>query len=82
MRAFDRAAGDVAELVDAFFVNDPYYPRPVPGDALYDSFKRGYTSACPSEHRDGAALFLQAIEAHYAEKRPSGSCGTDLGMDV
>ena len=75
MRAFDRDADDVAELVDAFFVNDPYYPRPVPGNALYESFKRGYASACPSEHREGAALFLQAIEAQYVAKHPTAETG-------
>ena len=69
LRVFDRVEGDLSELVDAFFVNDPYYPRPVPGDPLYDSFQRGYLSACPAEHRERAALFLQAIEAHHAENR-------------
>ncbi|PIL32973.1 hypothetical protein GSI_05091 [Ganoderma sinense ZZ0214-1] len=68
MRAFDRDEGDVSELVDAFFVNDPYYPRPIPGDALYDSFKRGYVRACPEDRRTRADLFLQAIEAREEEK--------------
>ncbi|KAI1784384.1 hypothetical protein LXA43DRAFT_1123527 [Ganoderma leucocontextum] len=70
MRAFHRDEGDVSEPVDAFFANDPYYPRPVPGDALYDSFKRGYIGACPSETRERAALFLQAIQARHAERHP------------
>ena len=70
MRAFDRDMGDVLELVDAFFVNDPYYPRPVPGEALYEGFKRGYVNACPQTLRERAILFLQAIEARQAEKRP------------
>ncbi|KAM5545179.1 hypothetical protein V8D89_001290 [Ganoderma adspersum] len=72
MRAFDRDEGDVSELVDAFFVNDPYYPRPVPSDVLYDSFKRGYVSACPSNLGERAALFLQAIETRQAEKHLIG----------
>ncbi|KAI1781599.1 hypothetical protein LXA43DRAFT_908313 [Ganoderma leucocontextum] len=70
MRAFHRDEGDVSELVDAFCANDPYYPRPVPGEALYDSFKRGYIGACPSETRERAALFLQAIQARHAERHP------------
>ncbi|KAI1784387.1 hypothetical protein LXA43DRAFT_901731, partial [Ganoderma leucocontextum] len=79
MRAFDRDKGDVAELVDGFFANDPYYPRPVPGDALYDSFKRGYIGACPSEsRRERATLFLQAIQARHAERHPTVSAAASV----
>ncbi|KAI1784401.1 hypothetical protein LXA43DRAFT_856436, partial [Ganoderma leucocontextum] len=63
MRASERDKGDVSGLVDAFFANNPYYPRPVPGDVLYDPFRRGYIDACPSETRERATLFLQAIQA-------------------
>ncbi|KAI1795427.1 hypothetical protein LXA43DRAFT_1058561 [Ganoderma leucocontextum] len=87
MSAYDRVAGDVSELVDAFFANDPYYPRPVSGDALYDTFKRGYIGACPSESRERAALFLQAKQAHHAEGSPTVSLsvhrdGRDLSTAV
>ena len=79
MRAFDRDEGDISELVDAFFVNDPYYPRPVPGDALYDGFKQGYMNACPPHLRERAVLFLLAIEVRQAEKR-STSDATRVGL--
>ena len=68
MRAFNKAHGDVAELADAFFTNDPYYPRPVPSDALYRAFKEGYMNSCPVDYRTRAALFLQAIEARWSER--------------
>ena len=57
---------NVSELADAFFSNDPYYPRPVLQDALYAVFKQTYMDACPAEHHAGAAAFLQAIEARQA----------------
>ncbi|KAI1784390.1 hypothetical protein LXA43DRAFT_1101430 [Ganoderma leucocontextum] len=50
--------GDVSELVDTFFANDPYYPCPVPGDPPYDSFKQ--------VHRERATLFLQVIQACHS----------------
>ena len=59
-------SANVSELVDAFFSNDPYYPRPVLQDALYIVFKQAYMGACLAEHRAGAAAFLQAIEARQA----------------
>ena len=67
MRTFGKASGDIAELVDAFFANDPYYPRPEPSSVLYSNFKKGYMGSCSPESRTRAALFLQAIEARYAE---------------
>ncbi|KAI9065022.1 hypothetical protein FKP32DRAFT_1590975 [Trametes sanguinea] len=37
-RSFDKSHADVTALVEAFFINDPYYPRPIPGDPLYETF--------------------------------------------
>jgi len=39
-------------LVEAFYTNDPYYPRPNPEDPLYKEFSNGYLSAHPKESRD------------------------------
>ncbi|OJT08508.1 hypothetical protein TRAPUB_582 [Trametes pubescens] len=69
MRAFDKDHGDVALLVDAFFSNDPYYPRPTPGDPLYDVFKRSYVDSYPLEHLVRAECFLGAIEDRQAANR-------------
>ncbi|KAI0071981.1 hypothetical protein K474DRAFT_1668355 [Panus rudis PR-1116 ss-1] len=66
MRAFDKQSGDISQLVDAFFANDPYYPRPVPNDPLYDIFRQAYMHCCPSQHAARGVHFLQEIEARYA----------------
>ncbi|KAF8903877.1 hypothetical protein CPB84DRAFT_1773605 [Gymnopilus junonius] len=68
MRPFDKSSGDVAELADAFFSNDPYYPRPAQNAPLYIAFKEMYLSSCPSELRARATLFLQTIEARQAAR--------------
>lgn len=67
MKVVDKGAGDVTVLVDSFFVNDPYYPRPRPEDELYCAFRRQYMDACPQEHGARAALFLLAIEHRQRE---------------
>ncbi|PIL29526.1 hypothetical protein GSI_08334 [Ganoderma sinense ZZ0214-1] len=71
MRSFDKHHGDVSQLADAFFSNDPYYPRPVQNDPIYGVFKDTYMSSCPSELRPRATLFLQTIEARQAAKSAS-----------
>ncbi|THH28733.1 hypothetical protein EUX98_g5459 [Antrodiella citrinella] len=59
---------DVSTLVSAFFENDPYYPRPVPNNQLYVSFKAGYLEACDPSDMTLAATFLQAIENEQATR--------------
>jgi len=59
---------DVSMLVSAFFDNDPYYPRPIPGNQLYASFKSGYLEACEPKGRAFAVAFLEAIEAEQAAR--------------
>ncbi|KAI0349356.1 hypothetical protein OH77DRAFT_1440469 [Trametes cingulata] len=71
VREFDRQSGDVTALVDAFFANDPYYPRPIPGEPLYDVFKQAYLRSCRSEYRASAERFLRAIEEHQASRAAS-----------
>ncbi|EIM82773.1 uncharacterized protein STEHIDRAFT_64298, partial [Stereum hirsutum FP-91666 SS1] len=72
MRRFDREEwqSNVEGLIDAFFSNDPYYPRPVTRDPLYQAFRTAYLAACPQEYEDGAKAFLDGIEAEQL-KRPS-----------
>ena len=70
MRPYDKEDGtDVTPLVDAFFANDPYYPRPVPGHPLYDIFRQAYLRSCGTERRKGAELFLRSIEERQTASR-------------
>lgn len=70
MRRFDQEEwqSNVQGLVDAFFSNDPYYPRPVPHDNLYQAFRAAYLAACPQEHENGAQAFLDRIEAEQLKR--------------
>jgi hypothetical protein len=47
MRPWDRSYEKVSVLVDAFFQNDPYYPRPRDGGPIYRKFREGYLLAYP-----------------------------------
>jgi len=62
MRAWKRTK-EIPTLVEAFFINDPYYPRPDPNDPLYVQFKTGYLSVYPPDALDLGEAFLLAIEA-------------------
>ena len=65
MRTWKRNPNEIKQLVDAFYTNDPYYPRPNPNDLLYKEFSNGYLSAHPKESRDAIDVgeaFLRAIE--------------------
>ncbi len=63
-----QSLADVQPLVDSFFVNDPYYPRPRPSDALYAAFKSGYRSAFYASVVPLADRFLEAIESEQAAR--------------
>ncbi|KAA8913029.1 hypothetical protein FN846DRAFT_931516 [Sphaerosporella brunnea] len=64
MRPWGRSYEDVSVLVDAFFQNDPYYPRPRDGGSMYRGFREGYLLAYPptENSRVIAEAFLTAIE--------------------
>ena len=65
MRTWKRNPNEIQQLVEAFYSNDPYYPRPNPDDPLYKEFSNGYLSAHPKESRDATDVgeaFLRAIE--------------------
>jgi hypothetical protein len=59
---------EIPTLVDAFFINDPYYPRPDPNDPLYVQFKTGYLSVYPQDVIDLGEAFLHAIEAEQLRR--------------
>lgn len=71
MRAWKRNKDEIQQLVDSFFINDPYYPRPRANDRLYEQFCTGYWAAHPSGSNDAseiAEVFLRAIEAEQAKR--------------
>ncbi|KAI9719496.1 MAG: hypothetical protein M1828_006203 [Chrysothrix sp. TS-e1954] len=47
-------------MCQSFVINDPYFPRPRPGDAMYESFKRGYAGESNESTRTTA--FFEALE--------------------
>ena len=71
MRTWKRDPNEIQQLVDSFFMNDPYYPRPNPNDSLYKEFSNGYMSAHPKELRDAIDVgesFLRAIEDEHRRR--------------
>jgi hypothetical protein len=76
MRTWRRTRNEIPQLVDAFFINDPYYPRPNPADPLYHEFSNGYFSAVPKEFKDAKEVgeaFLRAIEKEQATRTCSSA---------
>ena len=71
MRPWSRKKNDIHQLVEAFFSNDPYYPRPRPEDSLYQKFCLGYMEVHLKESKEAAELaevFLHTIEAEQAKR--------------
>jgi len=64
--------------VDAFFMNDPYYPRPDLIDPLYVGFKTGYLSAYPRDAVDLGKAFLRAIEAEQLRRHHVSATGLHM----
>ena len=72
MRTWKRNSNEIQQLVDSFYTNDPYYPRPNPNDPLYTEFSNGYMSAHPKELRDAIDVgedFLRAIDSENEHRR-------------
>ncbi|KAI5987623.1 hypothetical protein EDD15DRAFT_2199361 [Pisolithus albus] len=71
VRSWEKTPKDIPMLVEAFFINDPYYPRPIPGNPLYAEFKRGYLSVFSPAFPLDIQLandFLRAIEVEQAKR--------------
>jgi hypothetical protein len=52
MRTWKRNSNEIQQLVDAFYMNDPYYPRPNPKDPLYDAINvEAFLRAIENEQR-------------------------------
>lgn len=75
MRTWDRVKDEIPNLVDAFFVNDPYYSRVRLTDPLYRDFRDGYLSVYPEEFKvELGQAFLCAIEEEQAKRGSSLLC--------
>jgi len=61
----------IPQLVDAFFENEAYFPRPREGDPLFASFASGYIAAS-SENAPMllplAKLFIEGVKVEQAKK--------------
>ncbi|KAF8813473.1 hypothetical protein BYT27DRAFT_7230986, partial [Phlegmacium glaucopus] len=71
MRIWSREKDKIHQLIEAFFTNDPYYPRPRPNDQLYQMFCIGYIEAHPKDVKGAVELaeaFLHGIEAEQAKR--------------
>ena len=81
MRTWKRKSNEIQQLVEAFYTNDPYYPRPNPDDPLYkSSFSNGYLSAHPKEARDAldaGEAFLRAIENEQRRRNSANRINYD-----
>ena len=67
MRPWTREKIEINLLVDSFFQNDPYYPRPRTTDPLY-RFCKGYTSAYSEDGQELASAILQAFQQEQAQR--------------
>ncbi|RPD62716.1 hypothetical protein L226DRAFT_324399 [Lentinus tigrinus ALCF2SS1-7] len=68
VRKWSKCVEDVVDLVQPFFVNDPYYPRPRPNDPLYQAFRSGYLEQYGTHTRSIGIAFLDAIEREQASR--------------
>ena len=68
MRVWTKEKGRIHQLVEAFFTNDPYYPRPRPNDQLYQMFCTGYMEAHSMDAVELATAFLRGIEEEQAKR--------------
>ena len=62
---FDRTEGQVPHLVEAFFANEAYFPRPRPIDELYQLFSQAYIAECGKIDNVAAmigGMFIEALE--------------------
>lgn len=73
MRSTKNSEEVVKMLADAFFANDPYYPRPRAQDKLYKAFRAAYMVTCSESQRHLAGQFLSMIETHQAERDARGA---------
>jgi len=62
MRPWSRDITGINLLVESFFNNDPYFPRPRISDPLWPSFCEGYMAAYPGDKEGLALAVIQALQ--------------------
>lgn len=65
---WDKTEEGIPGLVQAFFSNDPYYPRPRQTDNLYMVFKEAYLQEYPEESIILGRQFIVLIEEEQARR--------------
>ncbi|KAF7302414.1 hypothetical protein HMN09_00875200 [Mycena chlorophos] len=84
-RKFDREAGDIDELVQAHFFNDPYFPIARAADPLFAAFQLGYRAVlenCPYNIQARGEQFLTKLMEKQAEKDASQANKEAAGIDA
>lgn len=71
-------------LAKPFFDNDPYFPRPRPGEDLYECFRQGYLAGATMDAgtmadkaRTRAEMFLRVIEEMQKDKDNTSLSGAE-----
>ena len=73
--SFDRTEEQIPRLVDAFFANEAYFPRPRPSDDLYQKFSQAYIAECGKIDEVAVRIgktFIEALEKEQAAKASGG----------
>ena len=68
---FDRTEGQIPRLVEAFFANEAYFPRPRPSDELYQLFSQAYIAECGKIDNVAVMIgrmFIEALEREQLVK--------------
>ena len=82
-KGFPENDAGLKQLVDGFYWNDPYYPRPVNMTAedrkLWETFKQAYLEASSKLIKsNGPRLFIEAVEIE-GKKRSQSAAGSLFG---
>ena len=62
---FNYTEGQIPRLVEAFYANEAYFPRPRPSDELYELFSQAYIAECAKIEKVAVVLgclFINALE--------------------
>lgn len=71
MREFSRRVEQLSQLVDAHFLNDPYYPRARSENRLFQVFKAAYLREAGKVgfvYVERAVQFIELLEVTQAER--------------
>jgi hypothetical protein len=69
---FDRTEGQIPRLIEAFFANEAYLPRPRPSDELYQVFSQAYIAECGKI--DNVAVMIGRMFIEASEREQNEPC--------